>query len=124
MIEAAKQRFADKPEIKIVAHNLELPMPDLGRFDAIVSCFAIHHLTDSRKGDLYRETYIALEPGGVFCNLEHVASPTQALHAAFYDAMRIPLENEYPSNRCVSVESQLGWLSNRVSECGLFLEMA
>ncbi len=111
MIEAAKQRFAGNPEIQIIVHNLELPLPDLGRFDAIVSCFAIHHLMDARKRGLYRESYEALEPGGVFCNLEHVASPTRELHAAFYEAILTPLEKEDPSNQCVSVETQLGWLN-------------
>lgn len=28
-----------------------------------------------------------LEPGGVFANLEHVASPADALHAAFLEAL-------------------------------------
>ncbi len=111
MIEAVKRRFSDNPEIEIIAHDLEVPLPDLGRFDAIVSCFAIHHLTDARKRDLYRESYEALIPGGVFCNLEHVASPTQELHAAFYEAIQTPLEKEDPSNQCVSVDTQVAWLN-------------
>jgi tRNA (cmo5U34)-methyltransferase len=111
MLEAAKRRFAGNPGIEVVAHNLDLPLPGLGRFDVIASCFAIHHLTDARKRDLYRESYEALEPGGVFCNLEHVASPPQELHAAFYAAIQTPLEQEDPSNRCVSGETQLAWLS-------------
>lgn len=111
MLEASRSRFADDPNIEVVKHDLALPLPKFGSFDAIVSCFAIHHLSDARKENLYREIFDLLEPGGVFCNLEHVASPTPELHAAFYEAIQTPLDQEDPSNQCVSVEVQLGWLT-------------
>ncbi len=48
--------------------------------------------------------------GGAFVNLEHVASPTERLHLAFFEAIGEPLEDEAPSDRLLDVETQLGWL--------------
>lgn len=112
MLEAARRRFAHNADIEVMEHDLALPLPDLGRFDAIVSCFAIHHLSDARKRELYREIFEILPAGGIFCNLEHVASPTPELHAAFYEAIQTRLEDEDPSNQCVSAEVQLDWLNH------------
>jgi ubiquinone/menaquinone biosynthesis C-methylase UbiE len=111
MLKAARARFASDPSVSVVEHNLDDPLPDLGSFDAVVSCFVIHHLVDARKRALYEEVFKLLRPGGVFCNLEHVSSPTAALHAAFFEAMGRPVESEDPSNKLISAELQLGWLS-------------
>jgi tRNA (cmo5U34)-methyltransferase len=110
MLAAARERFAGDERVEIVEHDLDEPLPPLGRFDAIVSSFAIHHLEHERKRSLYREAFDLLEPGGVFANFEHVASPTERLHAAFFAAIDEPLENEDPSDRTLDVETQLGWL--------------
>ena len=110
MLDAARERFAGDERIELVEHDLSQPLPDLGRFDAVVSSMAIHHLEHDRKRALYGEAFAALEPGGTFANFEHVASPTERLHVAFYAAIGEPMEHEDPSDRLLDVETQLAWL--------------
>lgn len=110
MLDAARGRFARDERIEIVEHDLAEPLPTLGRFDAVVSSMAIHHLEHDRKRSLYAEVFGLLEPGGTFANFEHVASPSHRLHLAFYAAIEEPLEAEDPSDRLLDAESQLTWL--------------
>ncbi len=110
MLAASHERFRRDAKVQVVEHNLDHPLPDLGQFDVIVSSFAIHHCTDARKMTLYSEIHSALSPGGVFCNLEHVAPPTAGLHARFLSRLGITEADEDPSNKLLSVETQLQWL--------------
>ncbi|HWM55255.1 MAG TPA: class I SAM-dependent methyltransferase [Solirubrobacterales bacterium] len=110
MLAAARERFAGDERVELVEHDLAKSLPDLDRFNAVVSSMAIHHLPHERKRSLCGEVFDLLEPGGVFANFEHVASPTERLHLAFFAAIDEPIENEDPSDRCLDVETQLGWL--------------
>lgn len=110
MLAGARERFAGDERVELVEHDLAEPLPAPGRFDAVVSSFAIHHLEHERKRSLSAEVFDLLEPGGVFANFEHVASATHRLHLAFFAAIDEPIENEDPSDRLLDVETQLGWL--------------
>ena len=113
MLDAARARFAGDASVQVVEHDLDAPLSVLGEagsFDAVVSCFAIHHCSHARKRALYVEVFALLEPGGVFYNLEHVSSPTPELHAAFFAALGMTLADEDRSNQLLDVETQVGWL--------------
>jgi tRNA (cmo5U34)-methyltransferase len=110
MIGAARKRFAGDSSVTVVTHNLDRRLPALGKFDAVISSFAIHHVVHERKRELYAEIHGLLNAGGVFCNLEHVASPTPRLHAEFLERIGFTVETEDPSNKLLDVETQLQWL--------------
>ena len=110
MLDAARKRFATDANVRVIEHNLDEPLPELGRFDAIVSGFAIHHCHDARKKEIYAEVFHALNDGGIFCNLEHVASATPQLHLKSLGVFGSTPANEDPSNKLAMVETQLTWL--------------
>ncbi|MPZ18503.1 MAG: methyltransferase domain-containing protein [Luteitalea sp.] len=111
MLERLRGRFAGESLVTVRAHDLDHPLPEsLGTFDAIVSSFAIHHLSDDRKRALYEEAYRLLRPRGVLCNLEHVASPSRTLHEQFLALIEVDPAEEDPSNKLLDLETQLAWL--------------
>ncbi len=110
MLEQLKARFGSGSRVEVVDHNLDWRLPVLGTFDVVVSSFAIHHLEHERKRELYEEIWALLEPGGVFCNLEHVAAASPYAHERFLEAMGITAGEEDPSNKLLDVHTQLDWL--------------
>lgn len=111
MLDRLRARFAADALVRVVRHDMDDPLPEsLGTFDAIVSSFAIHHLSHDRKRALYEEVYRLLAPWGTFCNLEHVASSTRRLHERFLAALDVHPADEDPSNKLLDVETQLSWL--------------
>jgi SAM-dependent methyltransferase len=110
MVDRLRMRFRGDA-VEIVVHDLDEPLPRaFGVFDAVVSSFAIHHLTHARKRALFKEVFRRLNPGGAFLNLEHVASPTVSLHEQFLQTLGVHPADEDPSNKLLDVHTQLRWL--------------
>ena len=83
MLEAAREKLNSTDRAAIIKSDFTNPewTTDLGgrrSFDLVVSGLSIHHQTDPRKKQLYGEIYDLLAPGGIFLNLEQVASATEA----------------------------------------------
>jgi SAM-dependent methyltransferase len=87
MLRRARERFAAVPEVTVLEHDLDVPLPDWEPFDAVVSAFAIHHVADVRKRALYAE-----------------------VHEGFLSAIGSSPEGDDPSNKLAPVEDQLAWL--------------
>jgi SAM-dependent methyltransferase len=108
MLAKVRERFESDTRVHVTEGDLNDDIAPLGRFDVIVSGFAIHHLDDARKRSLMEEVTQQLNAGGVFANLEVVKSATPALHATF--RRMIGREHDDPEDRLVDVETQLTWM--------------
>ncbi len=112
LVELNKQ-FQDTSSIKLIKHDMSFPLPvGIGKFDAIVSSFAIHHLTHQRKKNLYSEIFVLLRPKGIFCNLDHVFSDSRRLNRYFRKKMDTKVINKEHNRRLARVDIQLKWLSD------------
>jgi len=96
MLDAAERRLVDYEDRATIVQldygdsdwRLEF---DEEQFDVIVSGYSIHHQPDERKKELYAELFELLKPGGIFINIEHVASRSKwgemLFEEAFIDAL-------------------------------------
>jgi ubiquinone/menaquinone biosynthesis C-methylase UbiE len=110
MLKHAHERFSRDPRVTLRQWDLADSLEPLGTFDIVVSGFAIHHLEDERKQTLLTEVAQQLDAGGLFANLEVVASSTPELHREFLGL--IGRTDDDPEDRLADVETQLQWMRN------------
>jgi tRNA (cmo5U34)-methyltransferase len=110
MLVRAADRFDADPLVEFRTHDLAVPLADMGSLDAVVSGLAIHHLENERKRGLFEEVHALLTPGGVFANLDLVASASSRLHERF--RREIGRAQDDPTDRLADLSDQIGWLRN------------
>ena len=137
MLNAVKEKLGDTNQADIVTADFSSDawtssVQSHAPFDVVVSGFAIHHQPDERKREIYTEIHGQLAPGGVFLNIEHVASPTPEIESCFNEHFidhlcryhttiepgrtRQDIANTYYNrpdkneNILAPVEEQCGWL--------------
>lgn len=92
MLKQAAERFrgssldVDVAELDLMDPGWVQALPsDVPLYDLVVSKYAIHHLPDERKQQLYGEIFERTGPGGLFINIEHVSSESPAYTRIFDD---------------------------------------
>ena len=80
---------------------------DTRPFDLIISGYSIHHLQHEEKKVLYGQIFDLLKPGGLFLNLEHVASETpeiEKIHDKIFIESIAEYQKESKSEETVRME--------------------
>jgi SAM-dependent methyltransferase len=90
MLEAARQQVGAREATTIVHADFADPawsdfLKGVPGVDLVLSGYSIHHQPDDRKKALYAEIHQLMSPGGLFLNLDHVASRTPEVGALFDD---------------------------------------
>ncbi|MBN2075204.1 MAG: class I SAM-dependent methyltransferase [Dehalococcoidales bacterium] len=71
MIQMVRDRFQNNRNIEIITHDLNKGIPDIllsKKFDAVTSCFALHHVDYENRIGLYTQIKHVLCDGGLFIN--------------------------------------------------------
>ena len=122
MLRRARERFADRHRFELVVADFSRELPP-GRYDAVVSALAIHHLDDGAKRALFRRGFDVLSDGGVFIDADQVCGATPEIEAGYRQTwlrqvrergvaeadLRAALER-MQEDRMALLESHLRWL--------------
>ena len=71
MLKLAKERFGNNNQVKIIKHDLNKGIPGRlksRKFDAVVSCHALHHIEHENRVGLYTQLRQVLDDDSLFIN--------------------------------------------------------
>ena len=85
MLDQARAKFAGDERFNYVLGNV-ITDPLNGPYDAVISSFVIHHMSDAEKAAVFKRIAGELKPGGTFVNIDQFTSGCEVRdEALFYD---------------------------------------
>jgi tRNA (cmo5U34)-methyltransferase len=122
MLEIAESRLKGFANVNYVLDDYTNFISD-EKFDIIISALSIHHLSDSDKLELYKNTYSNLQRNGVFINADQVHGDTLFIESLYKNDWKKKVEasglskNEIESayertklDRMSNLKTQINWL--------------
>ena len=88
MLRLAEERFGNNNRVEIIKHDLNDGLPDMlksSRFDAVVSCHALHHVEPENRVALYKQIRGARAGGGLFINGDRFAGDSAVISTWEFD---------------------------------------
>lgn len=87
MIGLCRERFKDQHDITIIQQdlNMGLGLKTEKSFDAVVSCFALHHIEFENRIKLYSDIKMVLKDHGMFINGDLFRGDSPAIHEWEFD---------------------------------------
>lgn len=108
-LDLGRERFADSAfECRFVQSNLAdyLPLSVEEKVDVIIAGFALHHLSDEKKREVFKDCHTKLSPGGAFYLFDvfrRAGQPRKEYLASYCNNLEsnwVKLSNEERSNIC------------------------
>ena len=122
MLEEAKERFKEKPNVTYIIDDYTKHQFNQ-KYDVIVSSLSIHHLTEDEKKYLYKNIYSILSENGVFINADQVLGGTPFIESLYKRDWKHKVENSGLSkeeilsayertklDKMSTLEDQMKWL--------------
>ncbi len=122
MLEVAKSRFLNHPNVKYITDDYTKYRFD-ETYDLVISSLSIHHLTNTEKKDLYRHIFSIMKSNSLFINADQVLGDTPYLDSLYKKEWRRKVENSKLSkeeilnayertklDKMSTLDEQLNWL--------------
>ncbi|TGE32205.1 class I SAM-dependent methyltransferase [Desulfosporosinus sp. Sb-LF] len=124
MIDVAKERFKDKPNVTYIIDDYSNYKFNK-KYDIVISSLSIHHLTGDEKKQLYDNVYSCLNRNGVFINADQVIGGTPFIESLYKREWNYKIENSGLSkeeilsayertklDKMSPLEDQINWLKD------------
>jgi Cyclopropane fatty acid synthase and related methyltransferases len=122
MLDKLTQKFIDK-KLTLRCSDYLKYQPEEAIFDCAVSFQTLHHLTRTKKTELYRKIYRALVTGGIYIECDYMAQSKEDEDFFFAELARLRTEQNIPEGEFYhfdtpcTVENQLAMLGEAGFKC-------